>query len=120
MLTNRFRISIRIRSTAWRINALYKRSTHRHTDTRQVLHRVDAQRRRDVREMPTRTEELGNLCNGQHLPECRWKTPCMPDGLIPDIQIEDDPIQAYQIGDVNEPLLKQALMEAGRHTKPTV
>ena len=50
-----------------------KRSTHRHTDTRQVLHRVDAQRRRDVREMPTRTEELGNLCNGQHLPECRWK-----------------------------------------------
>ena len=42
------------------------------------------------------------------------KTPCMPDGLIPDIQIEDDPIQAYQIGDVNEPLLKQALTEAGR------
>lgn len=38
----------------------------------------------------------------------------MPDGLIPDIQIEDDPIQAYQIGDVNEPLLKQALTEAGR------
>ena len=35
------------------------------------------------------------------------KTPCMPDGLIPDIQIEDDPIQAYQIGDVNEPLLKR-------------
>ena len=31
------------------------------------------------------------------------KTPCMPDGLIPDIQIEDDPIQPYQIGDVNEP-----------------
>lgn len=42
------------------------------------------------------------------------KTPCMPDGFIPDIQIEDDPIQAYQIGDVNEPLLKQALTEAGR------
>lgn len=42
------------------------------------------------------------------------KTPCMPDGLIPDIQIEDNPIQAYQIGDVNEPLLKQALTEAGR------
>lgn len=38
----------------------------------------------------------------------------MPDGLIPNIQIEDDPIQAYQIGDVNEPLLKQALTEAGR------
>lgn len=70
---NRLRIGIRIRSTAWRTNALYKRSTHRHTDTRQVLHWVDAQRRRDVREMPTRTEELGNLCNGQHLPECRWK-----------------------------------------------
>ena len=41
----------------------------------------------------------------------------MPDGLIPDIQIEDDPIQAYQIGDVNEPLLKQALTEAGRSYK---
>lgn len=70
---NRFRIGIRIRSTAWRTNALYKRSTHRHTDTRQVLHRVDAQRRRYVRKMSARAEKLGNLCNGQHLPECRWK-----------------------------------------------
>lgn len=42
------------------------------------------------------------------------KTPCMPDGLIPDITMKDDPILAYQIGDVNEPLLKQALTEAGR------
>ena len=70
---NRFRIGIRIRSTAWWTNALYKRSTHRHTDTRQVLHRVDAQRRRDVRKMSARAEELGNLCNGQHLPKRRWK-----------------------------------------------
>lgn len=26
-----------------------------------------------VRKMSARAEELGNLCNGQHLPECRWK-----------------------------------------------
>ena len=61
---NRFRSASAIRSTAWRINALYKRSTHRHTDTRQVLYRVDAQRRRYVRKMSARAEELGNLCNG--------------------------------------------------------
>lgn len=42
------------------------------------------------------------------------KTPCMPDGLTPDIVIEDDPLLPYAIGDVNEPLLKQALIEAGR------
>lgn len=41
------------------------------------------------------------------------KTPCMPDGLIPDITVADDPIQSYQLGDVDEPLLKQALTEAG-------
>ena len=48
------------------------------------------------------------------------KTPCMPDGLIPDIQIEDNPIQAYQIGDVNEPLLKQHSRKPDVHTKLTV
>lgn len=42
------------------------------------------------------------------------KTPCMPDGLTPDIVIEDNPLLPYAIGDVNEPLLKQALIEAGR------
>lgn len=42
------------------------------------------------------------------------ETPCMPDGLTPDIKIEDDPLLPYVIGDVNEPLLKQALIEAGR------
>ena len=38
----------------------------------------------------------------------------MPDGLTPDIVIEDNPLLPYAIGDVNEPLLKQALIEAGR------
>lgn len=42
------------------------------------------------------------------------ETPCMPDGLTPDIVIKDNPLLPYVIGDVNEPLLKQALIEAGR------
>lgn len=44
----------------------------------------------------------------------RGETPCMPDGLIPDIAVDDTPLLPYAIGDVNEPLLKQALIEAGR------
>ncbi|WP_299173420.1 S41 family peptidase [uncultured Bacteroides sp.] len=41
------------------------------------------------------------------------ETPCMPDGLTPDIAVKDNPLLPYAIGDVNEPLLKQALIEAG-------
>ena len=43
------------------------------------------------------------------------ETPCMPDGLQPDIQAIDDPMLPYQLGDVNEPMLRAALAEAGRH-----
>lgn len=42
------------------------------------------------------------------------KTPCRPNGLIPDIKSKDEPLLPYQLGDVNETLLRQALMEAGR------
>ena len=42
------------------------------------------------------------------------ETPCMPDGLTPDIQVTDDSMLPYQLGDVNEPLLRAALEEAGR------
>lgn len=43
------------------------------------------------------------------------KTPCMPDGLQPDIEIEDNPRLPYQLGDVNEPMLQAALKQAGRN-----
>ena len=43
------------------------------------------------------------------------ETPCMPDGLQPDTEAIDDPMQPYQLGDVNEPLLRAALTQAGRH-----
>lgn len=42
------------------------------------------------------------------------ETPCMPDGLRPDVGVDDEPMLAYVLGDVNEPLLRQALTEAGR------
>ena len=43
------------------------------------------------------------------------ETPCMPDGLQPDTEAIDDPMQPYQLGDVDEPLLRAALTQAGRH-----
>lgn len=42
------------------------------------------------------------------------ETPCMPDGLRPDVGVGDEPMLGYALGDVNEPLLRQALTEAGR------
>lgn len=42
------------------------------------------------------------------------ETPCMPDGLQPDVEVEDEPILPYALGDVNEPLLREALKQAGR------
>ena len=30
------------------------------------------------------------------------ETPCMPDGLIPDVAVADDPMLPYQLGDVEE------------------
>lgn len=37
------------------------------------------------------------------------KTPCMPDGFEPDFQVEDNPTEAYQLGDENEAMLKAVL-----------
>lgn len=42
------------------------------------------------------------------------ETPCMPDGLQPDTPVQDDQIPLYQLGDVNEPLLRAALTQAGK------
>ena len=42
------------------------------------------------------------------------ETPCMPDGLQPDTPVQDDQIPLYQLGDVNEPLLRAALKQAGK------
>lgn len=41
------------------------------------------------------------------------ETPCMPDGMIPDVKAEDNPLQVTQIGDINEDMLKTALQQAG-------
>lgn len=40
-------------------------------------------------------------------------TGCMPDGYIPDIEVEDNPIDGYQLGDPEESMLKVALTQAG-------
>lgn len=42
------------------------------------------------------------------------ETPCMPNGLTPDVKAEDYPTEPYQLGDVNEAMLKVALQKAGK------
>lgn len=41
------------------------------------------------------------------------ETPCMPDGMVPDVEVEDEPLLAIQLGDIAEPLLLEALIAAG-------
>lgn len=36
-------------------------------------------------------------------------TPCMPDGFTPDKEVEDNPLDGYELGDVNETMLAAAL-----------
>ena len=42
------------------------------------------------------------------------ETPCMPDGLQPDVVAEDNPFYSEQLGDVNEQMLRAALTRAGK------
>ena len=42
------------------------------------------------------------------------ETPCMPNGLRPDIKVNDSPFSTLQLGDVNEVMLKAALQKAGK------
>lgn len=39
--------------------------------------------------------------------------PCMPNGLLPDIEVDDNPQEAYELGDDRESLLRMALNEVG-------
>lgn len=40
--------------------------------------------------------------------------PCMPDGLVPDIKVDDDLFDGYQLGDEHETMLRAALTRAGK------
>lgn len=40
--------------------------------------------------------------------------PCIPDGLTPDVVLEDNPQEPYPLGDDREALLRRALKEAGK------
>lgn len=40
--------------------------------------------------------------------------PCMPNGLTPDIKVQDSPNDGYQLGDEDETMLAVALQEAGK------
>lgn len=42
------------------------------------------------------------------------ETPCMPNGLKPDAEVEDNPFEPYQLGDENEAMLRAALEKAGK------
>lgn len=39
--------------------------------------------------------------------------PCMPDGMNPDVEASDNPLEPYELGDDREALLRKALTEAG-------
>ena len=41
------------------------------------------------------------------------KNPCRPNGIVPDIEIDDNPEEPYALGDDREALLRVALTEAG-------
>lgn len=47
------------------------------------------------------------------------ETPCMPNGLTPDIKATDDPMQPVQLGDENEALLRVALEKEGKQYPET-
>lgn len=42
------------------------------------------------------------------------ETPCMPNGLTPNVEAEDNPLETYQLGDENEAMLRIALEKAGK------
>lgn len=42
------------------------------------------------------------------------ETPCMPNGLTPNVKAEDNPLETYQLGDENEAMLRVALEKAGK------
>lgn len=39
--------------------------------------------------------------------------PCRPDGIIPDVEVKDNPLEPYPLGDDREALLREALTRAG-------
>ena len=41
------------------------------------------------------------------------KNPCRPNGIVPEIEIKDSPIELYPLGDDREAMLRAALTEAG-------
>lgn len=44
--------------------------------------------------------------------------PCMPNGLTPDTEEQDNPMDGYQLGDEQETLLRTALIKAGKTDIP--
>ena len=45
-------------------------------------------------------------------------TRCMPDGLTPDVEVSDDPLDGFQLGDPQETMLATALARCGYQTAP--
>ena len=44
------------------------------------------------------------------------KTPCMPDGFVPDFPVEDNPVEPYPLGDPREVMLSKVLTYLGADT----
>lgn len=45
------------------------------------------------------------------------ETLCMPDGIVPDQEVDDDPLDGYQLGDPEETMLKETLKLCGYKQK---
>ena len=49
----------------------------------------------------------------RHYADKNGNNPCMPNGFTPDIEVEDNPQEPYDLGDDREALLRKALTKAG-------
>ena len=45
------------------------------------------------------------------------KTLCMPDGIVPEYEVDDDPLDGYKLGEPGETMLAKALSLCGYKTK---
>lgn len=70
------------------------------------------------KKVPQAVKDWGIYVMLSRYADCHGNNPCMPDGLIPDVDKHDNPMEGYQLGDERESLLRQALTMAGKTDIP--
>jgi len=66
--------------------------------------------------IPTGLDNWGFYIMVSRYADKNGNNPCMPNGLTPDFDVEDDPTDGCQLGDENETMLAAALEAAGKVT----